>query len=397
MKKVGVAILIVCTMLSLLASPIFADTVVNSTRTVSFDKTIYTDPDYGSVHAYVTVTSLRPYLRSYDIDNYSDYKEVIEIGQTYLYMIRLYNTTSHTVVLNRGFVGIIAQRPDLSVNNLTNKGYGNDITIVGGDLLDSFSIGTNGQVNGYVSSNYSYQNMITLPPKSSIYSFVNVASYESYSGDIVQYTLSDFDRPVSSVAIPYPESGTVNDNAYLYNADYNSYLSLNELQNIYSQLVLNTQAINDLQSQTVTNVNAEITWLKGMLDRQDTTNSHLSSINSNVQTITDAYTSNASNISSTTEQIADTQSTIDNVHQNEMSWYQAQESAINEVGLSNSSLSQNQYQGVTPVASDLSRLWTSIGPVKYITLFALMASLSSFMLRHRPFTKIAGKIDKNSS
>lgn len=123
---------------------------------------------------------------------------------------------------------------------------------------------------------------------------------------------------------------------------------------------------------------------------------NLHQIERHTQNILDAYTNNASNITDTNSQIDSTQSTVDYVHSQEQTWYAANQSAIEETGLSNARLSDNQYQGVYPVANDFNQLWVAIGPTKWIYLFTLMCSLAAFMLRHKPFSHAGAEIGYQS-
>lgn len=94
----------------------------------------------------------------------------------------------------------------------------------------------------------------------------------------------------------------------------------------------------------------------------------------------DSYTT--SNSASSAEQ------TLNDVHEQESQWYQDNSQAISATGLSNFQYSQDQLTGISHVVGQWQQVWSALGSWAVVYQFVLMLSLATFILRHRPTTKL---------
>lgn len=84
----------------------------------------------------------------------------------------------------------------------------------------------------------------------------------------------------------------------------------------------------------------------------------------------------------------DVSDTLDTVHAQEQQWYQQNTTAIESTGLSNYQFSNNQKDGLAVAVTQFTDLWSALGDWSTIYLFTLTLSLATFILRHRPSTKM---------
>ena len=78
----------------------------------------------------------------------------------------------------------------------------------------------------------------------------------------------------------------------------------------------------------------------------------------------------------------------DTIHQQEEVWYNQNSQAMQSVGLSNYQYTTQQYNGILGVTFQFEQLWTALGSWTMVYIFTLMLSLATFILRHRPTTKM---------
>ena len=78
----------------------------------------------------------------------------------------------------------------------------------------------------------------------------------------------------------------------------------------------------------------------------------------------------------------------DQIHQQETQWYNQNSQAMQSVGLSNYQYSQQQYNGILGVTFQFEQLWQALGSWNLVYIFVLMLSLATFIIRHRPTTKM---------
>lgn len=78
----------------------------------------------------------------------------------------------------------------------------------------------------------------------------------------------------------------------------------------------------------------------------------------------------------------------DEIHQQETIWYDQNSSAMESVGLSNYQYNTQQYNGILGVTFQFEQLWTALGYWNLVYIFTLMLSLATFIIRHRPSTKM---------
>lgn len=78
----------------------------------------------------------------------------------------------------------------------------------------------------------------------------------------------------------------------------------------------------------------------------------------------------------------------DAIHNQEEIWYNQNSQAMQSVGLSNYQYSQQQYNGILGVTFQFEQLWNALGSWTLVYIFTLMLSLATFIIRHRPTTKM---------
>lgn len=85
----------------------------------------------------------------------------------------------------------------------------------------------------------------------------------------------------------------------------------------------------------------------------------------------------------------------DDIHSQEQVWYNQNSQAMESVGLSNYRYSQQQYNGILGVTFQFEQLWNALGSWTLVYIFTLLLSLATFILRHRPTTKMQQRRDEN--
>lgn len=401
MRKKGIAIILVCTMLILFAVPSFAD-VIRPSATINDSYNLIDT----TVTLYVAGYSSDPYIEDYQWASNLYYTQDVHSNNSGNIVttlasvgsssdsfvvcvdtqigLRINNNTDYNVILSHNRIsGALNITHTLSsIGNSDDGWYISSMS----DNISYINFSGNNLIV-YPASSYQYNNQIMVPAHGSFACYFTVTSVRA-SESFKTLAAASGQGYTTPPVNPAQASASFVVSSLTYTKQYPT--GINSFTNdvVTYDADINSNAILNRVSEIETIVSTYQSYLQNISSKSN-------SINSNVQSIVDGYNNNAQNIAGTESQINSTQSTIDQVHQNEVSWYQANESAITEVGLSNSSLSDNQYQGVYPVANTLSSLWVAIGPVKYIYLFTLMASLSAFMLRHRPFTKIGGRVQQD--
>lgn len=80
---------------------------------------------------------------------------------------------------------------------------------------------------------------------------------------------------------------------------------------------------------------------------------------------------------------------IDDVHAQEEIWYQQNQDAIEATGLRNWHYHPRQADGIFYAVGQFTAVWNALGQWTLLYTFVLSLSLAVFLLRHRPFTKLA--------
>lgn len=75
------------------------------------------------------------------------------------------------------------------------------------------------------------------------------------------------------------------------------------------------------------------------------------------------------------------------IHQQEIQWYQANEQAINDVGLANFNFGSGSLGGLAVMQQQFANIWSALGDLNLIYIFTLTISLATFIIRHMPRTK----------
>lgn len=79
---------------------------------------------------------------------------------------------------------------------------------------------------------------------------------------------------------------------------------------------------------------------------------------------------------------------LETVGEQEHQWYEDNTLAISQTGLSNFQYSQDQVSGISHVVGQWQQVWSALGSWSVVYQFVLMLSLATFILRHRPTTKM---------
>lgn len=79
---------------------------------------------------------------------------------------------------------------------------------------------------------------------------------------------------------------------------------------------------------------------------------------------------------------------LETVGEQEHQWYEDNSLAISQTGLSNFQYSQDQVSGISHVVGQWQQVWSALGSWAVVYQFVLMLSLATFILRHRPTTKM---------
>lgn len=75
------------------------------------------------------------------------------------------------------------------------------------------------------------------------------------------------------------------------------------------------------------------------------------------------------------------------IHQQEMTWYQNNQQAINQVGLDNFNFGSGPISGFQIMQQQFADIWSAIGDLNLVYTFTLLISLATFIIRHHPNTK----------
>lgn len=75
------------------------------------------------------------------------------------------------------------------------------------------------------------------------------------------------------------------------------------------------------------------------------------------------------------------------IHQQEITWYQNNQQAINNVGLDNFNFGSGTISGFNIMQQQFGDIWSAIGDLNLVYTFTLLISLATFIIRHRPNTK----------
>lgn len=346
MKKIGVSVLLVCTLLVCTVSPIFADTVPVGYRQMY---TYYGRADgINKITMYVVVSSYFPYFTQNDDTN-------VIINQDYAISITIANDSDDIINIP---VSSMTFRFDLDKGSIIYENFG-----------------------------YSIQN-----PVDSDYVFSVVGTSSITSTFRLAFTEQYFSDTHSSLVIPphfrYQFSTVVTRNAALHNANgYGNRSILASNHNLHlSNLVISSPVITTegnnkyfdcvVDNDTVPYNSSYLTY--GIFKVFNDANPASSELINNAESATD---------------------TIQSQHNTEQSYYTANAQAIESTGLSNFQYSNSQVTYFQGVLSDFQSLWDSLGEWTFIYTFTLMLSFATFVLRHRPHTRSSTKSsggDKNA-
>lgn len=391
MKK-AVSILLVCTLLiSIETVSIFADTVIDSNRNV-YDRTYF----YGStlssgVDFYYSCQSFQPFATRWDRDEALTLTMDYEATQLYLLNWKLTNNTDNTAKWQNPYIELMLNCPALSPVNGVDFNIGYEIV----DFSNSINfceIGTSGHLWIAPSPDFMYGNAIVVPPHSQVAGYVVLArnySWIASGSNLINFAVSYVDCPISSVNVYQPSSTYFSfDNTIQINSTvYNIQSIDNEVENISSLLSTINSNIDEFDINQASRYTALVTWIQGIIQRQDTANNNLSSINSNVQSILDQYTANSQNAQNLTSATQSTDQTISNIATNEDTWFTQNDQALQATGITNFNYTPTVMSGMSVISDQFTRLWLAIGDWNFVYTFSMMIGLVMLILRHNPQRK----------
>lgn len=79
---------------------------------------------------------------------------------------------------------------------------------------------------------------------------------------------------------------------------------------------------------------------------------------------------------------------MQNVHQQEMQYFQDNQDAIAATGLNNFQFNQNHISAFTMITTQFTELWNALGDYTLVFIFTLLLSLATYIIRHEPTTKV---------
>lgn len=109
-----------------------------------------------------------------------------------------------------------------------------------------------------------------------------------------------------------------------------------------------------------------------------------------LNTIYDAIISQAQSGQETVDTGEDTQTQIDDIHDEEQTWFTGTETAIEGTGLGTFSFTGDAGTGITGVKDQFTDLWNHMGALTIVPIFALSLKLASTIIRHRPEKRRTG-------
>lgn len=412
MKK-KLALIIVSTVLLSMSFSIFADTVPDYSINYTYSGTIPNiDSNSSPISYQFRITALNPYYDSISYSNilvsesgnysgsisvtspdalwresgstsqvYTSQNEMrVTIKQNYIVQFNMQASTQQLEFLRTSLVAYLYTNARSSpTNGFEYISSGWDISEIVGDIssVNAFDGTDNQQVRLMIFPDSTLLNngFVVLPAYSTImgsfvitrtdlYKFTTTSSV--FPNQVLPY--SSFDIPVNNFTLSLPSS--------CQNSSRVSYYVPSNIKYI------NDNLINIINTQNTIISNQNLAYAQ-----RNTTNDYLSNVNNNLQNIINSWNSNSSNANSLTNESQSLQNTTSNVHSAESNYYAQNETALNEVGISNFEFSSSQLDGNTKVLNLFSRLWTSLGDWNFVYTYALMISLVMFILRHFPHMK----------
>lgn len=85
---------------------------------------------------------------------------------------------------------------------------------------------------------------------------------------------------------------------------------------------------------------------------------------------------------------ADLKQQIDDIHTQEQEYYNNNVTAIQNTGLSNYRFNENQILSFSLIRSQFTEVWNALGDWNLIYIFTLLFSLTVYIIRHEPTTKV---------
>lgn len=79
---------------------------------------------------------------------------------------------------------------------------------------------------------------------------------------------------------------------------------------------------------------------------------------------------------------------VETIHNQEMQYFQQNQQAIEDVGLSNFRFNQNYVNAFSMITTQFSSLWNALSDYSLIYIFTLLLSLATYIIRHEPTTKV---------
>lgn len=351
MKKIGVSVLLVCTLLVCTVSPIFADPNGGTQSSVSYD-IASSSGTVGTVTFYVS--PLQAVLVDVNSATTTSGSTLLN-NSTFLYdcsylvsiIVKVNGSTDYVYALNQDYL-----RFNFNTSYSNPSNYSGFFSSSGrGSYIDQISdnchvLTTNSYF--YIYPEDLYGDRVFFPGMmESHYSFV----YHEY----VTYNTSSTTIPSYSDVL-YNPTGSVS-NLSWYGAS--SPVSVTAVP--YTRINLSSKSFN------LNKIARDTLALRTFIESASSSSSTLRSEN------------------------ASTSSQVSELHSQEQQYYQQNSQAIESTGLSNFNYTQQQLGYFEGVVSDFQGLWNSLGSWTFVYTFTLMLSFATFVLRHRPHTRSSTK------
>lgn len=396
MKKIGVSILLVCTLLVFIVSPIFGD-VIRPSATINDSYNLIDT----TVTLYVAGYSSDPYIKDYqwasnlyytqDVHSNSSGNIVTTLASvgsssdSFVVCVdtqiglRINNNTDYNVILSHNRIsGALNITHTLSsIGNSDDGWYISSMS----DNISYINFSANNLIV-YPASSYQYNNQIMVPAHGSFACYFTVTSVRA-SESFKTLAAASGQGYTTPPVTPAQASASFVVTSLSYTKQFPTGINSFTNDTVTYDADINSNAILNRVSEIETIVSTYQTYLSNISSKSN-------SINSNVQSILDAYTSNTQGAQNLVNDTDSNDQKLDTIHQNEAQWYSQNQQAIESTGLSNFEFSTDQVTGLTGVFSLFQRLWNSMGEYTFVITFTLMMSFAAFFLRHRPIKATTG-------
>lgn len=340
-------------------------------------------------------------------------EEQATLDNIYSYMIQHYPYQASTLTNQSLRYRVVNNNYDLNDSNNTSRGRIYSSVSIFNPYIDSsdHNIFTYNGTN----VNYEEQSVICVPImyhfrvrnftnnsyllSSTYFDFSGIPSFDIDSGYYASSTYDIINESgdlnllgISNSTLTIGFTNFYNGSAILYADDY-MYIDIMEYRYYVVDRVYDTTNIVNIRH-SITNYSfpaspyfTGITVTNNNAGWSGNIKNVLNSIKDKLQQLLDTGIANQTT-DNLEDQADDNTQTEDTIHAQEQQWYQDNETAINAVGLSNYQFTGDQTSGLTGVTSQFTSLWNALDGWTNVYIFVLTLSLATFILRHKPETKM---------